>query len=92
MIVDFADDETRKIFEGSRSRKYTALQSSIERKLRAIDEALDLQDLTEPPGNRLEKLHGDRVGQYSIRVNSQYRICFEWRSNNAYQVEVVDYH
>jgi toxin HigB-1 len=62
------------------------------RKLRAIDAAVAVRDLTEPPGNRLEKLHGDRAGQWSIRVNDQWRICFIWMNDGAHDVEVVDYH
>lgn len=62
------------------------------RKLRYLDNAADLNDLRVPPGNRLEKLSGKRKGQYSIRINDQYRICFDWKSGNAYRVEIVDYH
>lgn len=62
------------------------------RKLVAVDAAEELDDLGLPPGNRLEKLRGDRAGQYSIRVNEQWRICFRWKDGNAYQVQIVDYH
>ena len=62
------------------------------RKLRMLDAATSLDDLRLPPGNRLEKLRGDRAGQYSIRINTQWRICFRWRSGHTYDVEVVDYH
>ncbi len=62
------------------------------RKLVAIDAAERLDDLRVPPGNRLEKLHGDRAGQHSIRANDQWRICFRWQEGNAYEVEIVDYH
>jgi len=62
------------------------------RKLLILHAAVDLRDLRIPPGNRLEKLRGSRKGQFSIRVNDQYRICFTWRSGDAYQVEIVDYH
>jgi proteic killer suppression protein len=63
-----------------------------QRKLRELDIATDLRDLAAPPGNRLEKLHGDREGQYSIRINDQWRICFVWRDGDAYDVEIADYH
>jgi proteic killer suppression protein len=92
VIIGFANEETRKIFDGMHSRKYAALQRGMERKLRMLNRARTLDDLLQPPGNRLEKLRGDRAGQYSIRVNDQFRVCFEWRDNNAYAVQVVDYH
>jgi proteic killer suppression protein len=92
VIIDFADEETRKIFDGQRSRRYAALQRGMERKLRMLNRARTLDDLREPPGNRLERLRGDRAGQYSIRVNDQFRVCFEWRNDNAYAVQIVDYH
>jgi proteic killer suppression protein len=92
VIVSFADEETRKIFDGTRSRRYAGLQSIIERKLRMLHRARVLGDLAEPPGNRLERLRGKRAEQYSIRVNDQFRICFEWRNDNAFEVQVVDYH
>lgn len=57
-----------------------------------LDAAVELSDLRDPPGNRLEKLRGDRIGQYSIRINDQYRICFVWRDHDAYEVEITDYH
>ena len=62
------------------------------RKLRMLDAAVGLEDLRVPPGNRLERLHGDRAGQHSIRVNDRWRICFHWRNGDAYDVEIVDYH
>jgi proteic killer suppression protein len=92
VIISFADEETRKIFDGKHSRRYSALQRGMERKLRMLNRARTLDDLLEPPGNRLEKLRGDRAGQCSIRVNDQFRVCFEWRDNNAYAVQIVDYH
>ncbi len=92
MIISFADEETRKIFDGKHSRRYAALQHTAERKLRMLNRARTVDDLREPPGNRLEKLRGDRAGQYSIRVNDQFRVCFEWRDDNAYEVQIVDYH
>jgi proteic killer suppression protein len=68
------------------------IQRTARRKLLYLDDAEDVQDLLAPPGNRLEKLKGDRAGQYSIRINDQWRICFEWTVNQASNVEIVDYH
>ena len=93
MIESFASDETKKIFLGKTSTKLPKdIQRTARRKLIYIDDAEDLQDLLAPPGNRLEKLKGGRAGQYSIRVNDQWRICFEWVKNKARKVEIVDYH
>jgi proteic killer suppression protein len=92
MIVSFANDETRRAFDGHRSRTYAAFQSVAERKLRMLHRARGVMDLREPPGNRLEALKGDRAGQFSIRINDQYRVCFRWENDNAYEVEIVDYH
>jgi len=93
MIESFADSETEKIFKGLVSRKLPAnIQKTARRKLLYLDDAEDLRDLFAPPGNRLEKLHGDRAGQYSIRINDQWRICFYWEADKAREVEIVDYH
>lgn len=94
MIVGFNSDETKLIFDGVRSRHYPHdIQKIALRKLILIDAATSVNDLRVPPGNRLEKLVGDRQGQYSIRINDQWRICFVWTNeNNANQVEIVDYH
>ncbi len=93
MIESFANPETEKIFQGIVSRKLpTEIQKTARRKLLYLHDAEDLQDLLAPPGNRLEKLHGDRQGQYSIRINDQWRICFEWQAGRAREVEIVDYH
>ncbi|MBN1919919.1 MAG: type II toxin-antitoxin system RelE/ParE family toxin [Anaerolineae bacterium] len=93
MIESFADSETEKIYYGFVSRHLPAMiQKAARRKLLYLNEALDLRDLLAPPGNRLEALRGDRSGQYSIRINDQWRICFVWDSGRAYQVEIVDYH
>ena len=92
MIGSFADRDAELIFDGGRSRRYPGMEHMIERKLRAIQAAISLQDLSVPPGNRLEALKGDRRGQHSIRVNAQYRICFRWEGRHAYEVEIVDYH
>jgi proteic killer suppression protein len=93
VIETFASDETKKIFLGNSSTKLQKdIQRTARRKLIYIDDAEDLQDLLAPPGNRLEKLKGGRAGQYSIRINDQWRICFEWVENKARNVEIVDYH
>lgn len=92
MIGGFADDDAQQIFDGARNRRYSGLERMIERKLRAIEAAVVLQDLSVPPGNRLEALKGDRRGQHSIRVNDQFRICFRWEGKYAYEIEIVDYH
>ena len=93
MIESFASNETRKIFLGSLSTKYPReIQRTARRKLIYLDDAEDLQDLLAPPGNRLEKLKGSRAGQYSIRINDQWRICFAWGDGKARNVEIVDYH
>ena len=93
MIESFASKETEKIFRGRVSRKLPLdIQRTARRKLLYLDDAEDLQDLRAPPGNRLEKLYGDRAGQYSIRINDQWRICFDWIENKVRNVEIVDYH
>jgi toxin HigB-1 len=93
MIESFASKETEKIFHGQISKKLPLeIQRIARRKLLYLDDAEDLQDLQAPPGNRLEKLKGDRLGYYSIRINDQYRICFEWLDNQARKVEIIDYH
>jgi toxin HigB-1 len=93
MLESFASEETEKIFRGQISKKFPRdIQRTARRKLIYLDEAENLQDLLAPPGNRLEKLKGDRAGQYSIRINDQWRICFRWSSNRAKDVEIVDYH
>ena len=93
MIKTFADKETEKLFRRTFSRKLPQNVQLVARmKLEILDATEVLQDLRIPPGNRLEKLSGDREGQYSIRINDQWRICFVWRQENAYDVEIVDYH
>ena len=93
MIKNFNCKETEKIFNGKFSKK---LPHEIQRraliKLHSIDVAEDVKDLLIPPSNKLEQLSGDRKGQYSIRINDQYRICFIWSDNNALDIEIVDYH
>jgi len=93
MIIDFKSKEIGKIFSGEFSKMFPQdIYRVIQRKLWMIDASVNLQDLRIPPSNRLEKLKGKRVGQYSIRINKQWRICFRWQNGNAYQIEVVDYH
>ncbi|MDF1525967.1 MAG: type II toxin-antitoxin system RelE/ParE family toxin [bacterium] len=93
MIQSFRDRATRDIFDRPRVKKLSLeLQRTVYRKLLLLDAAETLDDLRVPPGNRLEKLSGDRRGQYSIRVNDQHRICFVWREGNAFEVHLTDYH
>jgi proteic killer suppression protein len=93
MIRGFRDTETERLFRRERGSKLARpLQRAALRKLLLLDAAESLDDLRVPPGNRLEKLAGDRQGQYSIRVNDQYRVCFRWAGGDAHDVEVVDYH
>jgi proteic killer suppression protein len=93
VIKTFKDAETQKIYQRERSRKLPSdIQQVALRKLRMINNAANLNDLRIPPANRLEKLSGDRAGQHSIRINDQWRICFEWRVSDAFNVEITDYH
>ena len=93
MIRSFKSRETEKIFNRERSQKLPSdIQQVALRKLRMLNRAVTLQDLRVPPANRLERLAGDRAGQYSIRINDQWRICFEWAEGDAQNVELVDYH
>ena len=92
MIRTFRGKDTEKLHAGSRSKRFQSIETVARRKLRQLDAAVELRDLAVFPGNRLEPLKGDRAGQHSIRVNDQWRICFEWRDGDAYNVEIVDYH
>ena len=95
MIKSFADKETRKLFQGSKSRAVPPdVRERAESKLVVLDAARSLADLKVPPGNRLEALRGDREGQHSIRINRQYRVCFVWDggAGDAHDVEITDYH
>ncbi len=93
MIRSFRDRKTADVFRRERVRGlHPDVQRLAQRKLVILDAAESVQDLRLPPGNRLERLSGDRVGQHSIRVNDQWRICFRWRDGDAYDVEIVDYH
>ncbi len=94
MIVDFRCEETEKLFRGEElGGKFPPdiLRPAL-RKLLMVNAATNVSDLRHPPGNRLERLTGDRAGQYSIRINDQWRVCFVWQAGDAYQVEIVDYH
>jgi len=93
VIESFASKETEKIFQGHISKELPLeIQRTTRRKLIYLDEAEDLHDLQVPSGNRLEKLKGVRASQYSIRINDQWRICFDWIDNKSRNVEIVDYH
>ncbi|MCE1225156.1 MAG: type II toxin-antitoxin system RelE/ParE family toxin [Geobacteraceae bacterium] len=93
MIVSFHDNETRKVWEGQFSRKLPHdIQQVARRKLRMLNNAGKVDDLRSPPQNRLERLSGDREGQWSIRINDQWRVCFLWNEGTASRVEICDYH
>jgi proteic killer suppression protein len=93
MIRSFRETEAAKIYARQRSKKLpTDIQQVALRKMRMLNNALNINDLRIPPANRLEKLSGNRAGQYSIRINDQWRLCFEWRDGDAYEVEITDYH
>ena len=93
MIQSFRCKETEKIWNEQHSRKLPGtIQQKALRKLQILNAAVALETLRIPPGNRLEALKGDRAGQYSIRINDRWRICFRWQSRHAYDVEIVDYH
>ncbi len=93
MIRSFADKEAEKIFDRERSRKLPVeIQPIARRKLEILNASSNIQDIKNPPSNRLEKLKGERKGQYSIRINHQWRICFRWHEGDAFEVEIVDYH
>ncbi len=92
MIKSFADKDTERVFSGRRPKKLPAqILDRAEAKLLILDSVVEVGELGQPPGNRLEQLKGDRAGQWSVRINQQYRICFVW-SDDAYDVEITDYH
>lgn len=91
-ILSFRCTDTQALFEGALPRRFRNFESVAQRKLQMLDAACDLRDLRSPPGNRLEALSGDRSGQYSMRINDQWRICFEWSERGPANVEIVDYH
>ncbi len=92
MILNFKDPEAQKVFETGKSRRFGSIARVAARRLGAISFTKTIEDLRNPPGNRLEALRGARKGQYSIRVNDQYRVCFKWNDEDAMDVEIVDYH
>ncbi len=92
MIQTFRCKQTEILYEGGNPKKFRAFHLAAQRKLEMLDVARVIDDMRSPPGNRLEKLSGDREGQWSIRINGQWRICFEWQDGYAWNVEIVDYH
>ena len=92
MIKSFKCRYTQSIFEGKCPKQFKAFESVAERKLQLLDSAMTIDDLKSPPGNRLEQLKGNRAGQWSIRINDQFRLCFQFENGEACQVEIVDYH
>ncbi len=92
MIVSFRNRETQRLSEGKRGKEFQACERIALRKLRQLQVAGSLEDLRVPPGNRLEALHGNREGQFSMRINDRYRICFVWTAAGPREVEIVDYH
>jgi proteic killer suppression protein len=92
VIQSFAEKETRRLFETGKSRRFATFARVAIRKLTQLDTATKLEDLCVPPGNCLEALQHDKQGQHSIRINNQFRICFRWETDGAYDVEIVHYH
>ena len=92
MIRSFADKATERLARRERVRAFAGFERAALRKLAMIDAAVALDDLRVPPGNRLEALKGDRAGQFSVRINDQWRVCFRWQEGEAWDVEICDYH
>ena len=92
MIKTFRDKDTQALFAGRCPRRWKRIRIKAERKLAQLEAAATLDFLRAPPGNRLEKLKGDRSGQWSIRINDRWRLCFRWAEEDAREVEIVDYH
>jgi proteic killer suppression protein len=92
VIKSFQTQDTARLFDDDRVKRWRSIESVARRKLNMVHAAAKLDDLKAPPGNNPHKLVGDREGQYAISINDQYRVCFEWRDGNAYAVEIADYH
>ena len=92
VIRSFKDRDTARLFDDELVSRFRAIERQARRRLLYLHRARTIQDLNVPPGNRLEALRGNRKGQYSIRINDQWRICFRWKEGDAYDVEIVDYH
>lgn len=92
MIRTFADKDTQALYEGKRIKRWLAFAKQAEKRLQILDSSTCLDDLRYLPSNRLEALSGNRKGQYSIRINKQWRICFKWINNEPHDVEIIDYH
>ena len=92
VIRSFRCADTERLFRRESTRRFKAIERPALRKLDILDAAVDIRTLSTLPGNRLERLKGNRQGQYSIRINDQWRVCFIWRAGHAYEVEIVDYH
>jgi proteic killer suppression protein len=92
VIQSFKSRDTERLFHDERVKQWQAIEGMARRKLYMVHAATKLDDLKVPPGNKLHKLDKDRDGQYAIRINDQYRVCFKWREGNAYDVEITDYH
>ena len=92
MIQSFKDADTKKLYETGSSRRWASIRVVALRKLDQIEAAVSLTNLRIPPGNRLEPLKGERLGQHSVRINDQYRICFIWKDEGAHEVEIADCH
>ncbi len=92
MIISFKCRKTEKFYNDFFIKEFSSFEKEADEKLFILENAIDLKDLLSPPGNKLEALKGDRKGQYSIRINKKWRICFKWQNNHALDVEIVDYH
>ncbi len=92
MIKSFKTEDTERLFHNERVRQWQPIERIARRKLNMVHAAKKLEDLRIPPGNRLHKLEGERRDQHAIRINDQYRVCFQWRDGDAYNVEIADYH
>jgi len=92
VIKSCRDSDTQKLVNREFCKKFSGIEKIADVRLQRLQAATSLADLAAIPGNRLEKLSGDRAGQHSIRINDQYRICFEWKDGDTFNVEVVDYH